>query len=55
MKLLVLAGFTALLWAAVNAAALTNRERSLIQSLADELRYEETGKETAEHVNKQGN
>ena len=55
MKSLAVVGFTALLCAVVNAAALTNREKSLIQSLADELRHEEARKVTAEHENKQGN
>ena len=54
MKLLALAACVALLCAVVNAAALTDREKSLIQSLADELRYHETSGVAAENADKQG-
>ena len=54
MKLLALAACLALLCAVVNAAALTDREKSLIHSLADELRYHETGQGRAENVDEQG-
>lgn len=45
MKLLMLAGHIALLCAVVNAAALTDKERNVLEQLADELHYQETNKE----------
>ena len=54
MKLLVLAGYIALLCAVVNAAALTEKERTLIEQLADELHYQETQKEAPEKAGEQG-
>ena len=53
MNLLVFAGWLALLCAVVSTAPLTDREKSAIQSLADELR--KTDRETAGTTDKQGN
>lgn len=52
--MLVIAGYIALLCAVVNAAALTDREKTLIEQLADELHYQETHKETPENAHEQG-
>ena len=53
MNLLVFAGWLALLCAVVSTAPLTDREKSAIQSLADELRKTDRG--TAGNTDKQGN
>ena len=55
MNLLVFAGWLALLCAVVSTAPLTDREKSTIQALADELHYHKTDKGTAGNTDKQGN
>ena len=54
MNLLVFAGWLALLCAVVSTAPLTDREKSTIQALADELHYHKTDKGTAGNTDKQG-